>query len=283
MLSEPSRYLGLPIPSTLPPPAASPESLEGTSSGSGLVGAPAWSGLDFSRRAQLTERMDEPCSYEDLRVCLRDIAQVNRLTFAHRPTLAWLDRVAAASAGRRPLRIVDVGCGNGDTLRRIEGWAARRRIEVSLTGIDLNPDAIRAAHEASGGSRSIHWRVGDALCGGMEGETDVVLCSLLTHHLDDREIVQFLRRMEEVAERGWFINDLHRQPLPYHLFRLCARFARWHRFVKHDGPISVRRSFVVEDWRALCAAADLCGETVAIRECRPARLCLERIKSHSPR
>ena len=54
------------------------------------------SALDFSHRAQLTELMDEPCSRETLRACLRDIALTNRLTFAYRPLLKWLDATVAA-------------------------------------------------------------------------------------------------------------------------------------------------------------------------------------------
>ena len=40
---------------------------------------------DFSRRAQLTELMDEPCSREQLRACLRDLARVNRWFMGYRP------------------------------------------------------------------------------------------------------------------------------------------------------------------------------------------------------
>ena len=50
--------------------------------------------LDFSRRAELSELpelMDEPCSREVMRLCLRDLARVNRWFFAYRPTLKWLD------------------------------------------------------------------------------------------------------------------------------------------------------------------------------------------------
>ena len=46
--------------------------------------------LDFSRRAQLTELMDEPCSYAELRDCLRDLTHVNRTVFSYAPTLEWL-------------------------------------------------------------------------------------------------------------------------------------------------------------------------------------------------
>ena len=223
--------------------------------------------------------MDQPCSYEELRACLHDIARVNRLTFAYRPTISWLERLLAShpqSAG--PLRVVDVGCGFGDALRQTEAWAAKRGIAVALTGIDLNPDAIRAAREATLPTQRIEWIVGDALSCAAQSEIDVVLCSLLTHHLTDSQIVQFLRWMEQTSRCGWFINDLHRQPMPYHLFRLLARFTNWHRFVKNDGPVSIRRSFVVKDWQDLCAAAQLDAKNVSIKECRPARLCVGRIK-----
>jgi hypothetical protein len=46
--------------------------------------------LDFSRRALLSELMDEPCSREDLRAYLPDLATVNGLTLGCRPPLDWL-------------------------------------------------------------------------------------------------------------------------------------------------------------------------------------------------
>jgi SAM-dependent methyltransferase len=232
-----------------------------------------------SRREDLTEMMDQPCSYEELRACLRDIARVNRLTFAYRPTIAWIKQlIAPHPKSAEPLRILDVGCGYGDTLRRIDAWAAQHGYAVTLKGIDLNPNAIRAAKEATPSVQNIEWVVGDALSDATTGKIDIVVCSLLTHHLTDKQIVQFLGWMERTARRGWFINDLHRRPIPYHLFRLLARFTNWHPFVKNDGPISIRRSFIAEDWQVLCAAAKLDAKTVSIKEYRPARLCVGRIK-----
>jgi len=159
--------------------------------------------------------MDQPCSYEELRGCLHDIARVNHLTFAYRPTISWMEELIAAhppSSG--PLRVVDVGCGDGDMLRRIDAWAAKRGVPVTLTGIDLNPDAIRAAREATPPTRridqQIEWIVGDALSNAVIGDIDVVICSLLTHHLTDPQVVQFLQWTERTTRRGWFVNDLHR-------------------------------------------------------------------------
>jgi SAM-dependent methyltransferase len=236
-------------------------------------------GLDFSRRAELVELMDGPCSYEELRGCLHDIAKVNWLVLAYRPTISWMEELLEAHPALVDrLRVVDVGCGYGDMLRRIDSWAARRGVRVELTGIDLNPDAIRAAKEATAAGQRIRWVVGDALSEAVAGDVDVVVSSLLTHHLTDARIVEFLRWMERAARYGWFVNDLHRQPVPYHVFRLMARVVKLHPFVKNDGPVSIRRSFVAEDWRSLCAAAGLAAESVSITEFRPARLCVSRIK-----
>lgn len=231
-------------------------------------------GFDFSRRADLSENpewMDGACSFEELRDCLRSIASVNRWSRAYAPTLGWLERVVA---GRVPVHIVDVGCGYGDTLRRIARWAGGRGVEVRLTGIDLNGDAVRAAREATVGG-GIEYVAGDAY--GYEGEMDVVISSLLMHHLEDGEIVRFLRWMEGRARVGWFVNDLHRQAVPYHVFRVAARFTGWHRFAKHDGPVSILRSFRREDWVMLCGLAGV--EGYEVEAWRPGRLCVGRVKA----
>lgn len=232
--------------------------------------------LDFSRRASLSELMDEPCEYEEFRDCLRDLEKVNRMVGAYRPTLQWLEQFA--NNGGEPLHIVDVGCGGGDMLRRIEAWSRGRGVQVRLTGIDLNPYAARAAREFTSGGSSIEWITGDAFSYQPPAPISLVISSLFTHHLRDSEIVNFIAWMESVAQRGWFINDLHRKVLPYYGFKTLAWMMRWHRFVRHDGPVSIRRSFLREDWERSCAAAGLSGDKMRIREVRPARLCVARVK-----
>ena len=222
--------------------------------------------------------MDVPCTYDELRGCLRDIARVNRLTFAYRPTMDWLDHVyAVMPLQEKPLHIVDVGCGSGDMLRRIHRWAGDRNLPVVLTGIDLNPNAIRAAREVTLPGTAT-FLAGDALEFKPSTGIDLVISSLLTHHLQYGEIVEFLRWMEATARMGWFVNDLHRRAVPYYLFRWVSRLTRWHPFVKHDGPISILRSFRAEDWMALCRAAELDDQAYLIREYWPARLCVARLR-----
>jgi hypothetical protein len=46
---------------------------------------------DLRYRAQLSEMMDEPCSRDELRACLRDLARLNRWFQGYRPVIEWLD------------------------------------------------------------------------------------------------------------------------------------------------------------------------------------------------
>ncbi len=222
--------------------------------------------------------MDQPASYEDLRDCLRDISKVNRLTGAYHPTFHWLNHFYnKLPRQEHPIHIVDVGCGYGDMLRRIAQWAEDRGLPVILTGIDLNADAIRAAREVTIPG-TVTFLAGNAFDFDPPEGIDIVISSLLTHHLEDEEIVDFLMWMESVARFGWFINDLHRQKVPYYAFRFMSRFTTWHRFVKHDGAVSILRSFRPDDWRKLLKAAAIPAKEVLIREYRPARLCVARLR-----
>ncbi len=226
----------------------------------------------------LPEWMDEPCSSDDLRACLHDLGQVNKLTLGYRPTLLFLDRLLSQRQPQAPLRslcILDVGFGGGDALRRIAQWATAKGVAVELTGIDLNPFAATIAKERSPNA-SIEWLTGDAFAYG--GEVDVVISSLLTHHLPTGDVVAFLRWMEAKASMGWFINDLERSPQSARLFTMLARVMRWHRFVQHDGPVSFARSFVAADWQRMLAESGVPAAAAEITPGFPSRLCVSRFK-----
>jgi SAM-dependent methyltransferase len=235
--------------------------------------------VDFTRRISpraLPELMDGDCSYDDFRDCLRSLEQVNRWFLGYQPTLAWLERLPRRP--RTPLHIVDVGSGGGDLLRQIARWARTRSIAVDLTGIDLNPYAARAAREFTPAELGIQWITGDALLYRPDKPVDIVVSSLVAHHLEDEEIVALLRWMENTAGVGWFINDLERSALAFRLFGWLGRVVRWHRFVRHDGPVSFRRAFQEQDWERFLAAAEVPREAATLERWRPGRLCLGRWK-----
>ena len=238
--------------------------------------------IDFRLRASprdLPELMEGDCSYEDFRGCMRSLEQINRWLLGYRPTLAWLKRLPPSLHDhglRDPVHIVDVGSGGGDLLRQIAAWAQRRGIAVELTGIDLNPYAARVAAESTPKELGIAWVTGNALAYRPEKPVDIVVSSLTAHHLEDEEIVALLRWMEATAQVGWFINDLERSARSCRMFQWVERMVGWHRFVRHDGPVSFRRAFRTEDWVRLLTAAGVPREAVTVERWRPGRLCLGR-------
>ncbi len=236
---------------------------------------------DLSRRSNLTELMDsDETDFATFRDCLVDLAKVNTLTLAYRPTLQFFDRLAKTRRlpKDRAAIILDVGSGFGDMLRVIDRWAKRRGIKVDLTGVDRNPWSARAAMEAPNRGRAIRFVTADVFDFRPPRGVDIVISSLFAHHLDEAALVRFVSWMETNAEIGWFVNDLHRHPIPFHLFRAFSRAMRFHRFVQHDGPVSIARAFDATDWWRTLAAAGVPAAAVRVRRVFPFRLCVSRVK-----
>ena len=227
----------------------------------------------LERRALAEEMMDDPAlDAGTYKAVLNDLAQVNTLTLARRPTLGFLGR---ALTGARRFRLLDVGFGDGDMLRAIARWAARRGIEAELVGIDLNPRSEDVARGGPPPALPIDWRTGDYE--DLAGESwDFVVSSLVAHHMTHAQLIAFLRFMDTHAARGWFVNDLHRHGFAWMGFPLLARLCGWHSIVRHDGQLSVARSYRPAEWPPILAEAQVTGARV--RRVFPFRLCVEKIR-----
>src|SRR5208283_1835974 len=170
---------------------------------------------DLSQRSSQPELMDtESVSFEEFDECLRSLGVINTFTLAYRPTLGWLERMMAGASSGQSISVIDVGCGGGDMLRRIWKWARKRRLEVELTGIDLNPWSKKSAEQVTPKDAPIRFETGNIFLLDTSLHADFIVSSLFAHHLGDGELVRFIRWMDGHATRGWFINDLHRHPVP---------------------------------------------------------------------
>jgi 2-polyprenyl-3-methyl-5-hydroxy-6-metoxy-1,4-benzoquinol methylase len=231
--------------------------------------------MSLAIRSRAPEQMDaadlDPAVYARI---LTDLATVNSVTLARLPTLAFLKR---ALAGRRNVRLLDVGFGDGDMLRSIARWTARRGIAAELVGVDLNPNSAPAARAATPADMPIDYRTGDYadLAGG---GFDLVISSLVAHHMADDELIAFLRFMETEARIGWLINDIHRLRLAHVGFPILARIMRWHRIVREDGTLSIARGFRPDEWTPYLARAGIPVGAVHVVRRFPFRLCVERFR-----
>jgi SAM-dependent methyltransferase len=236
--------------------------------------------FDPSARSREAELMDiEAVGFEDFRACLSDLSRANTLTFGRRPVIAFLERALEQAPADQPITILDVASGYGDTLRRIRSWGNRRGLKLELIGVDLSPQAVQAARMATSEAEGIAYHCADIFSFEPPFAVDLIVSSLFTHHLSDEDIVRFLKWMEERARLGWCVIDLHRHPASFHGFRLLARLLRLHRFVQHDGPVSIARSFRKQDWHRLLMQARLPAHEAAVVHRAPFRLGIERIRS----
>jgi 2-polyprenyl-3-methyl-5-hydroxy-6-metoxy-1,4-benzoquinol methylase len=223
-------------------------------------------------RAIAEELMDaddlDPATYTDV---VGDLATVNVVTMAARPTLRFLAR---GTSGMKRFRLLDVGYGDGDMLRRIARWAARRGVEAELVGVDLNPRSETAAKAHTPPGVTIDWRTGDYAELAGQG-WDFIISSLVAHHMTHEQLVAFLRFMDAEGGRGWLVNDLHRHGFSYWGFPILARLFGWHPIVRHDGTLSIARSYRPAEWPPILAEA---GVTARIYRAFPYRLCVEHLR-----
>jgi 2-polyprenyl-3-methyl-5-hydroxy-6-metoxy-1,4-benzoquinol methylase len=227
--------------------------------------------VNLAVRSTADELMDaddlDPAVYVAV---VSDLARVNVVTLASRPTLSFLRR---AVGKRKRLRLLDVGFGDGDMLRSISRWAVHNGIDAELVGVDLNPRSEHAARAHTPPDAPIRWVTGDYA--DMGGGWDAIVSSLVAHHMTVPQLHAFLRFMEANA-RSWFVNDLHRHAFAHRGYPLLATLARWHPIVRHDGRVSIARAFRPDEWRAILAEAEV--EGASVRRVFPFRLCVERLR-----
>jgi 2-polyprenyl-3-methyl-5-hydroxy-6-metoxy-1,4-benzoquinol methylase len=222
--------------------------------------------LDLSRRSTESEWLDDAELHpKELERVLRDLARFNGTMLGRWAIISWLRRAMRNVPDGKPLTVVDVGCGYGDLLRSIRRWSRPGGLPLNLIGLDVSQETIRIAQAATDKADQIDYQAESVFDFRPAVPIDVVVSSLLTHHLSDRLIVEFLRWMEGTARKGWLIYDLQRHPLPYHFIGVAGAVLRLHPMVVHDGRISVARSLTRSEWRTRLAVAGIPRDAVELR------------------
>ena len=106
---------------------------------------------------------------------------------------------------------------------------------------------------------------------------DVVISALTLHHLDPEQGARYLAEIDGAARLGWVVNDLVRGRVAHALVWLVTRVFSRSRMARHDGPMSVLRSYTPPEVAALCEKAGLSDVTV-VRHAPFIRQCAVRAK-----
>lgn len=199
--------------------------------------------IDTTHRSNAPEMMDDFDMKGDiLKDALDKIAKINQLLGGNKITIEGVKSLLKDKQTVTPIRILDIGCGNGDMLRALAQYAVKHKLNFSLTGIDANAFTVQHAKQLSINYPNINFECKD-IFENLKEEYDIMLCTLTLHHFKDEEITNLLSNILPAIKVGIVINDLQRSALAYYLFKaLCFAF-NLNYMSREDGLTSILRGF----------------------------------------
>lgn len=200
--------------------------------------------IDTTFRSDEKEIMDDfTLSGKALRVNLDILSGINKWLGGNQVSLDGIQKLIKDLPKNKELIIVDLGCGNGDILRKIAAIGKKHGHNFKLIGIDANKDSIQYASLLSLGYNNISYLQMNIFSDAFKDlEYDIALSTLFLHHLNDREILDKLCLLKEQARVGIVVNDLHRSKLAYFLFNIISFFIN-NKIIRNDGLVSIKRGF----------------------------------------
>jgi 2-polyprenyl-3-methyl-5-hydroxy-6-metoxy-1,4-benzoquinol methylase len=179
-----------------------------------------------------------------LREALDKIAQINQLLGGNKLTLRGAAKLLKKVPASNQVTIVDVGCGNGDMLRRLADFGFQNNLNLQLIGIDANRFTVNYAADLSRKYSNITYRCEDVFDESFsEMKYDIVLCTLILHHFKNEDIIKLLALFNKNSKLGFVINDLHRNTVAYRLFQALCFVFRLNEMSRKDGLTSILRGF----------------------------------------
>lgn len=190
----------------------------------------------------------------------RVLALINTLLGGTRATLR---RFSALSRRWRPeaqIDILDVACGRGDVAAELVRWGRARGFRIRVTALDISHRALLSGL-ASSHPDGLTFVEGDVHAAPFPDRAfDYVISTLFFHHLTDDDVVKTLRSFDRLARRGVVVNDLVRGWRAYGWSKLAT--CPFNEILRHDGPLSVCKSFRPDELVALARRAGLPWLTV---------------------
>jgi 2-polyprenyl-3-methyl-5-hydroxy-6-metoxy-1,4-benzoquinol methylase len=200
--------------------------------------------MGFKNRSDEFEIMDDmTMEGKELRRTLDLLASINLWLGGNSLTLDGIKKILESHPREKPVRIVDLGCGNGDMLRQLQRFGVKSGYQFELIGIDANRDSIAYAEELSASMANLSFKTLNIFSEEFEElEYDIAIATLFMHHFSDREITKLVSDIKAKSRMGVLINDLHRSEMAYALFWLLSLFFR-NKVARNDGLVSIRKAF----------------------------------------
>jgi 2-polyprenyl-3-methyl-5-hydroxy-6-metoxy-1,4-benzoquinol methylase len=201
--------------------------------------------LNTKKRSNAVEIMDDfALEGETLRDALDKIAKINQLLGGNKLTLQGVAKLLENTSKATEIKIVDIGCGNGDMLRYLADYAKNNDWTFKLIGVDANNFTINHAINLSKEYSNISYLCEDIFDTEFDNlKYDIVLCTLTLHHFKENEIEKLMSQFFKNASIGIVVNDLQRSAVAYRLFQALCFVFQLNKMSREDGLVSILRGF----------------------------------------
>jgi ubiquinone/menaquinone biosynthesis C-methylase UbiE len=188
----------------------------------------------------------------EMKNLLRDLKTVNKWLGGNNITLDGISKLLKNHSNKKPIKILDVGCGDGELLRKCSDFAEKNNLEFECLGLDFNKNILDYAKKQSKSYQNISFlKVDVFLNAELIPNCDIALCTLFLHHFNNEKIGILLKGLLKKSSKGLVINDLHRNRQAFCFFKLFHKFFLKTKTAKHDGLVSIARGFKKEELEAI--------------------------------
>jgi 2-polyprenyl-3-methyl-5-hydroxy-6-metoxy-1,4-benzoquinol methylase len=217
----------------------------------------------FKNRSRKKEILDDfELQGNDLAQNLRELQIVNSNLGGYSVVKEGIEQIIEKDSLKGRIRVADIGCGGGDTLRELAKWSLKKGFSLELTGIDANKSAVNFAEDQSRDYPEISFKQLNIFSEEFKVlDYDIIMFNLFVHHFEEGQIIAFLKVCRD-KKAVVLINDLQRSALAYTLFRLSSKVFNFSKISRHDGMLSIRKAFTRKDLRELLIASGFTQFTI---------------------
>jgi 2-polyprenyl-3-methyl-5-hydroxy-6-metoxy-1,4-benzoquinol methylase len=212
---------------------------------------------DRSKEKEILDLGPDFFSVKEYHHCQKVLFKINRLLGILSHSKRFLKRFPP------DITVLDVGCGGGLSLLNLSAYFPK----INFIGCDISKDAINMAK-----NESKHYPNSSVAFNHQhqyqlnlpESSVDIILATLVCHHIEDKELVDFFQEVLFISRKAVLINDLHRNIIPYLFYKLFSPLFR-NRLINYDGLISIKRGFKREEICLLLKNANILHFTLKWR------------------
>jgi 2-polyprenyl-3-methyl-5-hydroxy-6-metoxy-1,4-benzoquinol methylase len=193
---------------------------------------------------------------DPLHKALKSLEWINKWFGNHRSIVRSIQSIC--NKEKKPLTIIDLGCGGGDLLSAVARSLQKNKIKFSLTGIDGNDNTLQYAQKKCAGFKMIKFIQADILQDDFSTEPcDVLISSHFIYHFTEDGLIHFFSNNLPGITTAVVFSELERSRFAMILFKLSSFLLPISKLAKQDGLHAIKRSFTKKEWVTILKKANI--------------------------